>query len=179
MKSSYLIRVTFVAEFGFLVIGHEFDSYAKTMIRDIKNWDWFLEEARKHSDDNDDDEGTKRKEIGRRKRKKGTENDDDEEWTGESEDDKVLINKSEKTQKAKYITRSKDHGKRSKVKSKSKSPIGNIKRDEDDEEDEDGEDEEDETLGGFVVGDENLEDEEEMVDEEEDEEEFVDEDEDY
>ncbi|KAL7114067.1 hypothetical protein ACP275_04G097300 [Erythranthe tilingii] len=164
-----------IKEFGFLVIGHEFDSYPMKMIRDIKNWDWFLEEARKDSDDDEDDnEGKKGKRSVKRKRKKGVEN-EDEEWTGESEDEKVLINKS-KGQKGKYITRSKDHGKTSKVTSKSKSPIGNRIGEVDDEDEEEDDDEVDETLGGFIVGDENLEDEEEIDDE--DEEEFADEDED-
>ncbi|PWA66249.1 hypothetical protein CTI12_AA321370 [Artemisia annua] len=29
-----------VKEFGFVVMGHEFDHYPKKMIRDIRNWDW-------------------------------------------------------------------------------------------------------------------------------------------
>ncbi|KAL8056082.1 hypothetical protein ABFX02_04G096600 [Erythranthe guttata] len=169
-----------IKEFGFLVIGHEFDSYPTKMIRDIKNWDWFLEEARKDSDDDEDDnEGKKGKRSVKRKRKKGVEN-EDEEWMGESEDEKVLVNKS-KGQKGKYITRSKDRGKMSEVTSKSKSPIGNrIGEVDDEDEEEDDDDEVDETLGGFIVGDENLEDEEEIDDgdEDEDEEEFADEEED-
>ncbi|EYU45858.1 hypothetical protein MIMGU_mgv1a011229mg [Erythranthe guttata] len=175
-----LTPLTFIAEFGFLVIGHEFDSYPTKMIRDIKNWDWFLEEARKDSDDDEDDnEGKKGKRSVKRKRKKGVEN-EDEEWMGESEDEKVLVNKS-KGQKGKYITRSKDRGKMSEVTSKSKSPIGNrIGEVDDEDEEEDDDDEVDETLGGFIVGDENLEDEEEIDDgdEDEDEEEFADEEED-
>ncbi|KAK6128055.1 hypothetical protein DH2020_038219 [Rehmannia glutinosa] len=157
-----------VKEFGFVVIGHEFDSYPKKMIRDIKNWDWFLEETGKNTED-DEDEGKKGKGSARRKRKKGMENDDDE-WTGESEDDKVLIENSRKAQrpKAKYITRSKDDRKPSKDKSKSKSSSGKKNIELDDEDDED-EDEDDETLGGFIVGDENLDEEEEIGDEEEEE----------
>ncbi|KAL7152395.1 hypothetical protein ABFS83_04G094500 [Erythranthe nasuta] len=166
-----------IKEFGFLVIGHEFDSYPTKMIRNIKNWDWFLEEARKDSDDDDEDDykGNKGKRSLKRKRKKGTEN-EDEEWTGESEDEKVLINKS-KGQKGKYITRSKDRGNMIKVTSKSRSPIGNRIREVDDEDEEEDDDEVDETLGGFIVGDENLEDEEEIDDEDEDEEEIEDEEE--
>ncbi|KAG8362985.1 hypothetical protein BUALT_BualtUnG0016700 [Buddleja alternifolia] len=59
-------------EFGFVVIGHEFDSYPKKMIRDIKNWDWFLEESRKDSDDDndDDDKGKKEKGSGKGKGRK-------------------------------------------------------------------------------------------------------------
>nr|GMD30500.1 mitotic apparatus protein P62 [Ipomoea batatas] len=35
-----------VKEFGLVVMGREFDGYPKKMIRDIKNWDWFIEEFR-------------------------------------------------------------------------------------------------------------------------------------
>ncbi|GFP85693.1 hypothetical protein PHJA_000713000 [Phtheirospermum japonicum] len=147
-----------VKEFGFVVIGHEFDSYPKNMIRDIKNWDWFIEEARKDTeDDDDDDEGKKRK------RKKGPENDDDE-WTGESEDDKVLIDKSRKAQRPKYTTRSKDHGESSKSSTRKSREL-----DEEEEEDDD-EDEDDETLGGFIVDDEKLDEDEEIGDDDEEEE---------
>ncbi|KAK4410502.1 hypothetical protein Sango_0123200 [Sesamum angolense] len=154
-----------VKEFGLVVIGHEFDFYPKKMIRDIKNWDWFLEEAGKDSDIDNDVEKKGRR-SGRRKRKKGAEN-EDEEWTGESQDDKVLISKPKKPQRPKYMTRSKD---RSKPMSKSKRTAAKINREVDDEEVED-EDEDDETLGGFIVDDENLEEEEEVSDEEEEEEE--------
>ncbi|KAL3618228.1 hypothetical protein CASFOL_038549 [Castilleja foliolosa] len=147
-----------VKEFGFVVIGHEFDSYPKKMIRDIKKWDWFIEETKKATEDDDDDDGKR----GKGKRKKGPENDDDE-WTGESEDDKVLINKSRKAQKPKYTTRSKDRGK------SSKGSTGKSRELDDDEEDD--EDEGDETLGGFIVDDEKLDEDEEIGDEEEEEEE--------
>ncbi|KAL0463823.1 UNVERIFIED_CONTAM: hypothetical protein Slati_0269900 [Sesamum latifolium] len=159
-----------VKEFGLVVIGHEFDSYPKKIIRDIKNWDWFLEEAGRDSDV-DNDEEKKGRGSGRRKRKKGAEN-EDEEWTGESEDDKVFISKSKKPQRPNYMTRSKDRGKST---SKSKRTAGKINREVDDEDVED-EDEDDETLGGLIVDDENLEEEEEVGDEEE--EELADEDED-
>ncbi|CAA0822408.1 SMAD/FHA domain-containing protein [Striga hermonthica] len=169
-----------VKEFGFLAIGHEFDSYPVKMIRDIKQWDWFLEEAKKDIDDEDEDEGKTEKRSSRRKRKKGTEN-DDEDWSAESEDDKVIVHKSRKSQKPKYMTRSKDRGKNSKKEDGSKRKSPTVKETREIDDDEEDEDEDDETLGGFIVDDENLEDEEEIRDEEEDEieeEELVDEDED-
>ncbi|PIN20669.1 hypothetical protein CDL12_06650 [Handroanthus impetiginosus] len=157
-----------VKELGFVVMGHEFDSYPKKMMVDIKNWDWFLEESRRDSED-DEDEGRKRNGSRRRKRKKGTENDDDEEWTGESEDEKVVINKSRKKQRPKYMTRSKDR--ESKDRSRSKSTGGKKNRVVDDEDKED-EDEDDETLGGFIVDHENVEEEEDFDEEDEEEEEL-------
>lgn len=160
----------FVAEFGFVVEGHEFDSYPKKMILDIKNWDWFLENEGKDSED----EGKKVRGSRRRKRKKGAENDDDEEeeWSGESEDERVLMDRSRKAPRAKYTTRSKDRGKPNEM-----SSTRTRNRDDDEEEEED---EDDETLGGFVVDDENLEEEEEggELEEDDEEEELEDEDED-
>ncbi|KAH6821114.1 RNA-binding family protein [Perilla frutescens var. hirtella] len=132
-----------VKEFGFVVEGHEFDSYPTKMIRDIKNWDWFLEEKGKNSDD-DEEEGKNVKARRRGKRKKGAENDDDDEWSGESEDERVLMEKSSKAWKAKYMTRSVDHGKPSE-----KSPT-RTKNGDAGEEDDGDEDEDDETLGGFL-----------------------------
>ncbi|KAK4413786.1 hypothetical protein Salat_2791400 [Sesamum alatum] len=155
-----------VKEFGLVVIGHEFDSYPKKMIRDIKNWDWFLEEAAKDCDMDNDEE--KERGSTRSKRKKGIEN-EDEEWTGESEDDKVFISKSKKPQRPKYMTRSNERGKLT-SKSKSKSTAGKVIQEVDDEDGED-EDEDDETLGGFIVDDENMGEEEEAGDEDEEEEE--------
>ncbi|GER52374.1 SMAD/FHA domain-containing protein [Striga asiatica] len=170
-----------VKEFGFLAIGHEFDSYPVKMIRDIKQWDWFLEEAKKDVDDEDEDEAKTGKKSSRRKRKKGTEN-DDEDWSAESEDDKSIIDKLRKSQKPKYMTRSKDRGKNSKKEDASKRKSPTVKETREIDDDEKDEDEDDETLGGFIVDDENMEDEEENRDEEEneieEEEELVDEDED-
>ncbi|KAL8522549.1 hypothetical protein ACS0TY_012632 [Phlomoides rotata] len=161
-------RIDPVKEFGFLVEGHEFDSYPKKMIKSFRDWEWFLEDEGKDSED-DDKEGKKGKSRGRRKRKKGAENDDDE-WTGESEEDKVLVDKSMKGQRPIYKTRSKNHSKDT-SKRRRKSPTRANNREVDDED----EDEEDETLGGFIVDDENLEDAKE--DEEEEDEELGDEDE--
>ena len=61
------------------MMGHEFDHYPKGMIRNAKNWDWFLEERRKDSEDEEDVEKQRRKMRG--KRKMGKVNEDDE-WCG-------------------------------------------------------------------------------------------------
>ncbi|KAM3308228.1 putative protein DDB [Capsicum chacoense] len=150
-----------VREFGFLVMGHEFDGYPKRMIREIKNWNWFIEDERAESDA-DEDSDRKGKKGTRRKRKKKGEGDDDE-WTGESEDEKELPTISKKLQGSKYITRSKD-----KSSAKRNKPSTQQKTKPSEEEYE--EDEEDETLGGFIVGDE----EEDEVGDEQEEEEFDD-----
>ncbi|KAJ1382207.1 SMAD/FHA domain superfamily [Sesbania bispinosa] len=162
-----------VKEFGFLVMGHEFDQYPKGMIRNVKNWEWFLEEPRKDSDDDEDSEKERRKM--RRKRKTFKDNDDDE-WTGDSEDDKDLVAKMGKGKKPGYSTRSKDSkgpnrdakaGRNSKTK-KATGVNETVK--------EDDEEEEEETLGGFIVADEEDDQEEESDDDEE--EEFEDDDDD-
>ncbi|XP_059638472.1 uncharacterized protein LOC132280759 [Cornus florida] len=166
-----------IKEFGFLIIGHEFDHFPKQMICDAKSWDWFLEESTGDSD-NDDLLENRRKKGTRRKRKKGRGGDDDD-WTGESEDDKESITKIRKVSRPKYSTRSKEHGKPIKDGRISKHAVakkpdtGN----EDDEEDEDDDDDED-TLGGFIVKDDDIEQEEEESDvDEEEEEDFEDDDE--
>lgn len=158
-----------VKEFGFLVMRHEFDQYPKGMIRNVENWEWFLEEPSKESEDEDDFED-KRKMKG--KRKVFRDNKDDE-WTGDSDDDKELVAKVGKGKKPRYSARSKDN----------RGPKRDIKDtsvDENDEEDDD--DDDDETLGGFIVTDEEDEDEEQNNDnedeEEEEEEEFEEEDDD-
>uniref|UniRef100_A0A803LDA4 Uncharacterized protein n=1 Tax=Chenopodium quinoa TaxID=63459 RepID=A0A803LDA4_CHEQI len=102
------------AEFGFVVIGHEFDQYPKHMIRDIKKWDWFLDDPKRNSDDEEDSEmkgftsGRKRKKTNR-----GEDDDVEEEWTAESEGEELTTNAG-KVQRPKYDTRSKDHGVRKK-----------------------------------------------------------------
>ncbi|XP_050383092.1 transcription initiation factor TFIID subunit 7 [Argentina anserina] len=166
-----------VKEFGFVVIGHEFDQYPKQMIRDVKNWHWFLEEPRNESDD-DVYEGKERI-GGRRKRKKGVE-DDNKEWTGDSEADEELVAKLRKVNKPKYSTRSKTH-----IPSQKKTKGGQSSNKKTAAVDDKGikdEDEDDETLGGFIVGEDDLEEEEdedpEGTDEFEEEEEFVEEDDD-
>ncbi|KAL3528621.1 hypothetical protein ACH5RR_007943 [Cinchona calisaya] len=160
-----------VKEFGVLVIGKEFDSYPKKMIRDIKNWDWFLEEGGEVSEEDEFDKD-KRKKDGRRKRKKGGE-DENEVWTGESEEEKELLLKATKVGKPKYLTRSKDRGKLAKDTGKgTNSRQKNTRRVDDEEEDED-----DETLGGFIVDNDELEEEGEEIGEEEEEEFEEDEDE--
>lgn len=151
------------AEFGFVVMGHEFDSYTKKMIRDIKNWDWFIDEPGEEESEDDEVGVSKRKGGGRRKRKKSgeVENDDDE-WTGESDEDKEVLAKSSKVKKPKYLTRSKSSDKHTKaVTIRSNSP----------QIDDEGEDEDDndETLGGFIVDEDSAGEELEIDDEEEEE----------
>ncbi|KAL9247283.1 hypothetical protein vseg_020730 [Gypsophila vaccaria] len=170
-----------VQEFGFLVIGHEFDQYPKKMIREIKNWDWFLDDPIKGSDD-EDSEDTKAK-VQRRKRKTTSGGDDDveDEWTAESEGEEVTTNAS-KVRKLKYHTRSKDpstsHNKRTSTKTSSTTTN---KKEEEEYEDDEEDEEEDPTLGGFIVDDEVAEDDEEdtgnEIDDDEEEEFVEDEDE--
>lgn len=152
-----------VQEFGFLVVGHEFDGYPKRMIREIKNWNWFIEDERAESDTDDDSDRKGRK--GRKRKKKGE--GDDDEWTGESGDENELPTISKKLQGSKYITRSKDkpNAKRNKPSTQQKT-----RPSEEEYEEEEDEDEEDETLGGFIVDD--AEEGVEVGDEEEEEEEF-------
>ncbi|XP_061371108.1 uncharacterized protein LOC133313717 [Gastrolobium bilobum] len=152
-----------VQEFGFLVMGHEFDHYPKGMIRNVKDWDWFLEEPSKDSEDEDDFRKERRKM--KRKRKKCKDNEDDE-WTGESEDDKDLDAKIGKGKRPGYSTRSKENkGPNRDTKASRNSTRKKAARvNETDEE----EDSDDETLGGFIVADEeNVPDEENNEDEEE------------
>lgn len=151
------------AEFGFVVMGHEFELYPKHKIRDVKSWDWFIEEPTKDSDDDDDADEFERKvrKCVKRKRRKGEENDDDDEWTGEIEDDKVNMRK---VNRPKYSTRSQVH--RDKPQKDRKGSENSMqKKTYDDDADED-----EETLGGFLVGDDDADQEET---EEEEEEEFV------
>ncbi|KAJ8442923.1 hypothetical protein Cgig2_022289 [Carnegiea gigantea] len=166
-----------VQEFGFLVIGHEFDQYPRKKIRDVENWDWFLEDPRGDSDE-EEEVVEKRERGGRRGKRKKTKGDDDvdEEWTAESEDEEVVTTNARKVQRPTYQTRSKDQGK------PSRNRKSNIKASTKKEgEEECKEDEEDETLGGFIVEDDTVEEREEEEDDDGDdeEEEFVeDEDED-
>ncbi|KMT04884.1 hypothetical protein BVRB_7g170510 [Beta vulgaris subsp. vulgaris] len=157
-----------VQEFGFLVIGHEFDHYPKHMIREINKWDWFLEDLRRDTDDEEDSE-KKQSMGGRRKRKKTNVADDDadEEWTAESEGEEQTTN-ARKAQRPKYQTRSKEHSVGQKVRSTSKLSAQTSRREEEEEE---SEDEEDETLGGFIVDEDSAEEDEIDKDEEEEEEE--------
>ncbi|KAM1016877.1 hypothetical protein ACFX2I_046432 [Malus domestica] len=158
-----------VKELGFVVMGHEFDHCPKQMIRDVKKWNWFLEEPGKEGDDDDGFERKERRGV-RRKRGKGEENEDDE-WTGESEADEEAVAKLRKVNTPKYSTRSKARNKpqkdtkRGKCSAHKKTPGV----------DEEGmEDEDDETLGGFIVAEEDME--EDELEETEDEEEFVEDD---
>lgn len=157
-----------VKEFGVLVIGEEFDGYPRKMIRDFKNWDWFLEEPGEESED-DGFDINKRRKSGRRKRKKDGQN-EDEDWGGESEEEKELLTEATKVQKAKYSTRSKDRDKR--AKDTGKGTTSKLKYRKRAEEEDIDEEEDDETLGGFIVDNDQLEEAGEEIDEEEEEEEF-------
>lgn len=164
------------AEFGFLSMGHEFDSFQKGRIRAPKDWNWFLEETKRSSDDVDIEVTSGRgrpKGRNRNKKKKDGEG-GDEDWTDESEDEKESLARGPILKRAKYVTRSKDPKKPHKENSK----VESGKNIDDNEEDED---EEDETLGGFIVKDEDDEPMEELGDEEDEEgeeEEFDDEEDD-
>ncbi|XP_010487148.1 PREDICTED: uncharacterized protein LOC104765171 [Camelina sativa] len=158
-----------VEEFGFLVIGKEFNQYTKSRIRDVKQWEWFLEDST--NGNSDDDDGDKKGRQGlckKRSRKKGNEDDDDD-WSVDSDEDKELIVKSKSVMTPTYSTRSKKKTKKDTNASSSSSTqtkqLGRVDFDDD------------ETLGGFIVSDEEdkLEEEdesnvEEDLDEDEDEE---------
>lgn len=157
-----------VKEFNFVVMGHDFDCYPKKMIRDIRNWDWFLEEPKEKSDDDDDDERRAKKGT-KRKKGRGKDDDDDDVWMDESEEDAEMIKKQKNVPKPKYSTRSKNQEKNKKGAVVGVSKSTKIAKDA-----EEGDD--DETLGGFVVEDDdetiegdNEDDDEEEVEFEEDE----------
>ncbi|CAK7356875.1 unnamed protein product [Dovyalis caffra] len=158
-----LSKIDPVKEFGFLVIGHEFDCYPRQRIKDAGSWDWFIEEPEQDSEDGDSFERKKKSVRGKRKKKVGGNDDDDDDWTGESEDDKEIVGKIRKVDRPKYSTRSKEGNKPSQY--TKRKVVSARKINEDDNED-------DETLGGFIVDEE----EEERGEEgdEEEEEEFMD-----
>lgn len=157
-------------------MGHEFDHYPKQMIRDIKYWDWFLEEPRRDSDDDEYLEKRGKRGVMRKERKAEGNNDDD--WTGESDDDKELVAKLRKVEKPKYSTRSKDCDKPHKE-AKARKSSWQKKTGGANQGDVENKNEDDETLGGFIVVDDDVEQEEEIdEDEEEEEEEFIEDDDD-
>ncbi|KAJ4953610.1 hypothetical protein NE237_030442 [Protea cynaroides] len=170
-----------VKDFGFVVMGHEFDRYPKQMVRNIKDWVWHLEERREDIEDDElfETNRSREKKIVGRKRNKDKRN-DEEDWTGESEDEKVLI---EKIRKAKRPRRSmaisKDHGKASMDIGSSKQSVQrkNVSSNQGEEEEDEDEDEDEDNLGGFIVNDDELE-VEEHEEEEEEEEDFEDDNED-
>ena len=150
-------------------MGHEFGSYPKRMIRDMKSWNWFLEEPCK---DSEDDEVCEKKRGTRGKRKQAGDNNDDDDWMGESDEDKEIVAKTRKNQRPRYSTRSKDYNKTLKDAVSSKNSMKKTSGDNNEYEDEDNDETEDEdTLGGFIVKDNEEEEEEEMDDDEEEEEE--------
>ncbi|XP_031500498.1 uncharacterized protein LOC116264429 [Nymphaea colorata] len=154
-----------VKEFGFLVIGHEFDGY-KSKLKDIRKWNWYVDDAGDSSEDGEDFEGevSKRRTAGMRKKKRGDDN-DDEDWAGESNDKKELIStlRNGKRPRTRSIG-SQDPAKGS-TSSGKKKHFEFEKRSE-------HEDEGDESLGGFIVNDDELEEEEEEKEEEEEEEDY-------
>ncbi|KAG7577146.1 SMAD/FHA domain superfamily [Arabidopsis thaliana x Arabidopsis arenosa] len=157
-----------VKEFGFLVIGKEFDQYPKSRVRDIKQWEWFLEDStNRNSDDDEDGDKKVRKGLGKKRgRKNGNEDDD---WSVESDEDKELMVKSKRVVTPTYSTRSKktkkDINASSTCSGAQTKQRGRV----------DVEDDDDETLGGFIVSEEeaNLEEEDDsdIDDDEEDEDE--------
>ena len=157
------------AELGFLSMGHEFDSYPKGRIRAPKDWNWFLEETKRSSDDEASSKRRGRSKGQSWNKKKDGEG-EDEDWTGESEDEKESLARVPSVKRPKYATRSKGPEKPRKENSK----VGSGKSIDEDEGAEDEEDGQDETLGGFLVNDEDdepmedLSDEEEEFDDEED-----------
>ncbi|CAJ1955443.1 unnamed protein product [Sphenostylis stenocarpa] len=158
-----------VKEFGFLVMGHEFDNYPKGVIRNAKNWEWFLEEPRKDSEDEEDSEKERRKMRGKRKMGKGNE---DDEWTGESEDDKKTVVNMRKGKPPRYSTRSKD----SKGGTKDTKASQNSKAKKTACVDETVEEDDDETLGGFIVAEKDDDGDDKEEDSDEEEEDFEDDD---
>ncbi|KAK9102548.1 hypothetical protein Sjap_019802 [Stephania japonica] len=164
-----IFAVLWNPEFGFVVKGHEFDDYPKCMIRDVKDWDWFLEE--KSKDDSESDEfsesggggggARRKKKLKRKKKDEGKAGDED--WSGESDDEKVMVGKLKKGKRPKYVTRSKDLKKSFiDLGSSSKKVIKKaIVHGDEDEEDE-------ETLGGFIVDDEEFKENEEEEETEDD-----------
>lgn len=164
------ILVLFIlAEFGFLVIGHEFDNYPKSKIRDVRNWDWFLDGSKQESEDEEEkveERPSTREKVMKRKGKKKDRGSDDEDWTGESEgeEEKIAGLRSSKRLRA-AATRSKDEASADELRKQKLDALGRNEEEDDD----------DETLGGFIVD--NADVEEEEVGLSDDEEEFTDEDE--
>ncbi|KAJ3686484.1 hypothetical protein LUZ61_015648 [Rhynchospora tenuis] len=162
-----------VEEFGFLVMGHEFDKYPKGQMRPMKKWNWYLDTPKENTDNSDSElddftheASTSKSKSSSRSKKRGNDG-EDEDWTGESDEEKDLIAKDSTSQKrSKYSIRSKDSKKPRKENMKDEEDIGV----QDEEIDED-----DETLGGFIVTGEEDEEMNNEEEEEEEEEEFEDE----
>lgn len=169
---SPILAIFILAEFGFLVIGHEFDNYPKSKIRDVRNWDWFLDGSKQDSEDEEEtveERPGAREKVTKRKGKKTSRDSDGEDWTGESEgeEEKVAGLRSSKRLRA-AATRSKDGASADQLR---KQKVNAVSRN-------DEEDDDDETLGGFIVNNADVEegggisdDEEEFIDEDEDEDE--------
>ncbi|KAF3585238.1 hypothetical protein F2Q69_00031714 [Brassica cretica] len=183
-ESQCVVLFCGVAEFGFLVIGKEFDQYPKSRIRGVKQWEWFLEDSTKGNsdDDDEDDDGDKkeRKGLSKKRRRGKKRNEEDDDWSAESEEDKELIVKSKRVVSPTYSTRSKKTKKDVNASSSSSSSRAQTKQRGSVDIDEEDEDDDDETLGGFIVSDEeaeleeedepNTDDDEEVVEEEDEDE---------
>lgn len=158
-----------IAEFGFLVIGHEFDNYPKSKIRDVRNWDWFLDGSKQDSEDEEvtvEERPSTREKVMKRKGKKKDRDSDDEDWNGESEgEEKIAGLRSSKRSRA-AATWSKDEASADELRKQKLDSLGRNEEEDDD----------DETLGGFIVDNAGVEEEEGGLSN--DEEEFIDEDED-
>lgn len=153
-----------------MVVGHEFDNYPKLKIRDVRNWDWFLDGSKQDSEDEEETvEGrpSTREKVIKTKGKKKDRDSDDKDWTGESEgeEEKIAGLRSSKRLRA-AAPRSKDEASADELRKQKLDAVG---RDEE-------EDDDDETLGGFIVDNADVEEEEGGLSD--DEEEFTDKDED-
>ncbi|CAN6452180.1 unnamed protein product [Victoria cruziana] len=148
-----------VKEFGFLVIGHEFDGY-KSKLRDISKWNWYIDDAGDSSDDDEDLEEVPKRRKGGMKKKRADDN-NDEDWAGEGDDKKESSSKLGNGKRPR--TRSTSFQEPAKA-SRSSGGKKNFKS----QKTSDYDDEEDESLGGFIVNDDELEEEEEENEEEED-----------
>ncbi|XP_047317012.1 uncharacterized protein LOC124920553 [Impatiens glandulifera] len=166
LESIDISEIDPVKEFGFLVLGHEFDKFPQKMVCGGNNWNWFLEEPKGKSEDDESSSYQKRKKKGVRstRKKRDDDDDDDDEWKGESdeEDDQAIMKLRKVVGGAKYSTRSMGGGNSSKNNKHHEVRTVHVNED----------DEEDETLGGFIVTDDDDEEEEVVVEDEEEEEEF-------
>lgn len=149
LQSLDLSHIDPVAEFGFLKEGSEFEQYGR---RHVSRWDLFLvKDSEKSSADEDEDfreeknlKGKKRK---HKKKRETKDEKEDEDWTGESEEEKMQINKL-KGSKRPQALKSRTSSRRDSSSTALASTGSNQKQLDDDI------DENDETLGGFIVDDE-------------------------
>lgn len=151
-QSLDLSHIDPVAEFGFLVEGSEFEQYGKRRVHDVDRWDSFLgKDSEKSSEDEDEDfieqKNLKGKKGKHKKKKEAKDEKEDEDWTGESEEEKMQINKLKGSKKPKAL-KTRTSSRRDSSSTVLASTGSNKKQLDDDI------DENDETLGGFIVDDE-------------------------